>query len=140
MHSKTILPAVLLLTSACAQLPNTPGENLLGESQGVAQVSAPRTSTPPPDSVVPAAPQTAAPAAPAPRSAPAIARKTPLQPPSAAAAATVDPVAPLSASAPAADDAPPASVWTRVRGGFAMAPLDNDLVRDWENWYANRPE
>jgi membrane-bound lytic murein transglycosylase D len=140
MHSKTILPAVLLLTSACAQVPNTPGENLLSESQGVAQVSAARTSPPPPDSVVPAAPQSAAPAAPAPRPAPAIARKTPLQPPSAAPAATVDAVAPLSASAPAADDAPPTSVWTRVRGGFAMAPLENDLVRDWENWYANRPE
>lgn len=33
-----------------------------------------------------------------------------------------------------------ADLWERVRGGFAMADLDNELVRRWERWYAERPE
>ncbi|MEN9419645.1 MAG: rane-bound lytic murein transglycosylase MltD, partial [Pseudomonadota bacterium] len=33
-----------------------------------------------------------------------------------------------------------ADLWERVRGGFAMADLDNDLVRRWERWYAERPD
>ena len=36
--------------------------------------------------------------------------------------------------------APPKSLWPRITGGFAMAPMDNDLVREWENWYASRPD
>ena len=31
-------------------------------------------------------------------------------------------------------------LWDRVRRGFAMADLDNDLVRDRERWYATRPD
>ncbi|RQO56334.1 lytic transglycosylase [Paucibacter sp. KBW04] len=31
-------------------------------------------------------------------------------------------------------------LWGRVRGGFAMAELDNDLVRKAENWYSSRPD
>ncbi|MBB4843691.1 membrane-bound lytic murein transglycosylase D [Paucibacter oligotrophus] len=31
-------------------------------------------------------------------------------------------------------------LWVRVRGGFAMADLDNDLVRKAENWYSSRPD
>ncbi|MGZ5095340.1 MAG: transglycosylase SLT domain-containing protein [Burkholderiales bacterium] len=34
----------------------------------------------------------------------------------------------------------PKDVWERIRNGFAMTPIDNDLVRDWENWYSNRPD
>ena len=33
-----------------------------------------------------------------------------------------------------------ADLWERVRGGFAMADLDNELVRRWERWYAERPD
>jgi membrane-bound lytic murein transglycosylase D len=32
-----------------------------------------------------------------------------------------------------------ADLWQRVRKGFAMPDLDNDLVRKWEQWYASRP-
>jgi membrane-bound lytic murein transglycosylase D len=38
------------------------------------------------------------------------------------------------------DDAARSDLWQRVRDGFAMADLDNDLVRTWEQWYASRPE
>ena len=31
-------------------------------------------------------------------------------------------------------------LWDRVRRGFAMPDLDNDLVRDRERWYASRPD
>jgi len=35
---------------------------------------------------------------------------------------------------------PPADLWERIRRGYAMPDLDNDLVRDRENWYASRPD
>jgi membrane-bound lytic murein transglycosylase D len=37
-------------------------------------------------------------------------------------------------------DAVRTDLWVRVRGGFAMPDLDNDLVRKWEQWYATRPD
>ena len=36
--------------------------------------------------------------------------------------------------------APPADMWDRIRRGFKMPNLDNDLVRDREQWYASRPD
>ncbi|QHI96916.1 transglycosylase SLT domain-containing protein [Xylophilus rhododendri] len=36
--------------------------------------------------------------------------------------------------------APPADLWERIRRGFAMPDLDNDLVHDREQWYATRPD
>ncbi len=35
---------------------------------------------------------------------------------------------------------PPADLWERMRGGFAMPDLQVDLVRDREQWYASRPD
>ena len=35
---------------------------------------------------------------------------------------------------------PPSDVWERIRRGFAMPDLDNDLVRNREQWYASRPD
>ena len=35
---------------------------------------------------------------------------------------------------------PPADLWERVRRGFAMSDLDNDLVRERELWYSSRPD
>ena len=53
----------------------------------------------------------------------------------------------LSALAPATvSQAPviflsaPADIWDRIRRGFAMPDLDNELVRDREQWYASRPD
>ncbi len=34
----------------------------------------------------------------------------------------------------------PVDVWERIRRGFAMPDLDNDLVRSREQWYASRPD
>ena len=39
-----------------------------------------------------------------------------------------------------ADRATRVDLWERVRHGFAMKDLDNDLVRDSERWYASRPD
>ncbi len=38
-----------------------------------------------------------------------------------------------------AGDAERGDLWQRVRAGFAMADLDNELVRKWEQWYAKDP-
>lgn len=35
---------------------------------------------------------------------------------------------------------PPPDLWMRIRGGFKMADLDNDLVRRHEQYYATRPD
>jgi len=42
-----------------------------------------------------------------------------------------DAVAPLDA---------PTDIWDRVRRGFAMPNLEGDLVRQYEGWYASRPD
>lgn len=36
--------------------------------------------------------------------------------------------------------APPTDMWDRIRRGFKMPNLDNELVRDREQWYASRPD
>ena len=38
------------------------------------------------------------------------------------------------------DRAARVDLWERVRRGFAMPDLDNELVRDSERWYASRPD
>jgi membrane-bound lytic murein transglycosylase D len=43
-------------------------------------------------------------------------------------------------SAQVADDNPPASAWVRLIAGFRMPPMENELVRQWEEWYAERPD
>jgi len=35
---------------------------------------------------------------------------------------------------------PPTDLWDRIRRGFKMQPLENDLVRQQEQWYATRPD
>ena len=35
---------------------------------------------------------------------------------------------------------PPADLWERIRRGYRMPDLDNDLVRERERWYASRPD
>ncbi|MCC2676205.1 MAG: peptidoglycan lytic transglycosylase, Glycoside Hydrolase Family 23-like protein [Ramlibacter sp.] len=71
------------------------------------------------------------------------------QPPQAKAAppAAVIPTGPLSAiqssevsSQPVASLEPPPDLWGRIRKGFAMPNLENDLVRRHEQWYATRPD
>ena len=54
------------------------------------------------------------------------------------------PLSPITASTinsrAIANLATPNDIWDRIRRGFAMPDLDNDLVRDKEQWYASRPE
>jgi membrane-bound lytic murein transglycosylase D len=35
---------------------------------------------------------------------------------------------------------PPADLWERIRRGYSMPDLDNDLVHDREQWYAAKPD
>jgi membrane-bound lytic murein transglycosylase D len=59
--------------------------------------------------------------------------------PSPSIEATASP--PLEQKRPAVDsDWVPATLWGRVTAGFALEPMDNELVRAWENWYATRPD
>lgn len=54
------------------------------------------------------------------------------------------PFAPLyaqeTASRTVAPLAPPVDIWDRIRRGYAMPNLENDLVHDREQWYATRPD
>ena len=36
--------------------------------------------------------------------------------------------------------APPPDLWERIRSGYAMPDLQNDLVTDREQWYSSRPD
>jgi membrane-bound lytic murein transglycosylase D len=89
---------------------------------------------------------TAPPPAPLPPPAPAVQ-------PEPAPAAVADPVAepapvvPVPRGEPSPrgrldplDDASRGDLWARVRSGFAMPDLDSDLVRKWEQYYAQRPD
>ncbi len=62
-------------------------------------------------------------------------------------APSVFPDAPLSEIGVASTNLPavvtlaaPTDLWDRIRRGFAMTDLDNELVRDREQWYATRPD
>ena len=56
----------------------------------------------------------------------------------------VGPMAPISAGEASRQGvmrlAAPADLWERIRRGFAMPNLNNDLVADREQWYTARPE
>jgi membrane-bound lytic murein transglycosylase D len=113
----------MLLVSACAQVPAT---NDATSADAAPLHAAPATPLPhpsishtPPDS----------------RDKVADANRAPLDARTNTAALTVD-----KDARPAAPALPPKSVWTRIRNGFAMQPLDNELVHEWENWYATRPD
>jgi membrane-bound lytic murein transglycosylase D len=90
-------------------------------------------ATPPAPSQPPAEPPaaTAAPTAQAPAPLPPFIPSGPLQPITAEDFVASKGVAPM---------APPSDLWDRIRRGFAMPNLDNDLVRSQEQWYATRPE
>ncbi len=54
------------------------------------------------------------------------------------------PLQPITASqagsAPVASLSAPADLWDRIRRGFAMPDLEDDLVQEREQWYATRPD
>ncbi len=58
--------------------------------------------------------------------------------PAIASAVTVPEVAPPPPPAPV--KAPPRDMWERIRAGYTMQPMDNELVRQWEIFYSTKPE
>jgi membrane-bound lytic murein transglycosylase D len=48
--------------------------------------------------------------------------------------------APSTGSRTVASLSPPKDLWDRIRRGYAMPDLENDLVRDREQWYTTRPD
>ena len=124
----------MLLTSACAQVPAA-GDNAATDAtplQGTASATLPQAAAP--KAAEQPAPIAADAAVIAPATQPRARRPIAPQQANTPAAA-----AETTAEAPA-PDLPAKSVWTRIRNGFAMPPFESDLVRDSENWYANRPE
>jgi membrane-bound lytic murein transglycosylase D len=50
----------------------------------------------------------------------------------------------IASPSPTADfapvEAPPTDIWDRIRAGYAMEDLDDELVGKWEKYYADRPD
>ena len=44
------------------------------------------------------------------------------------------------AAQPSPAESPPVDLWERIRAGFAMPDLDDELVERWERFYAERPD
>jgi membrane-bound lytic murein transglycosylase D len=128
-----LLSASLLL-AACTSAPLQP---------------APGVALPPPDLARPAtAPEAARSVPAAPVAAPAVApvaetaAAPPALPPVAEAVpvpVAIDPLRP-DVRLDLDDRAAQTDLWERVRRGFGMPELDNELVRDRERWYASRPD
>ena len=101
-------------------------------------------SAPPTAPVAPEAPIAATPSASAPESGKAEVALAAAAPASQAEEPVAAPV-PLDPLRPDVhldldDRAARVDLWDRVRRGFAMPDLDNDLVHDRERWYASRPD
>lgn len=126
MQARGLVPFVLLLTSACAQVPTESPDGVLGDAPPPA-----RTQT---ASVTPAPAPVAAPAA---TTHPGVAALPSTPRPASPALQSAEQIASV---APPEPEAPPKSLWVRVTNGLSMAPMDNALVREWENWYAKRPD
>ena len=65
---------------------------------------------------------------------------TPSAAPPAPASAAIATAPPLPSVHPVASVVAPADLWERMERGFAMPDLDNELVQQWERWYASRPD
>ncbi len=115
-HSLTLCAlALALLVTGCATAPSAPTVAV----PDLAPVTAAKPA---------ARPQAATPTA---KTAPAAATTEAALSAITTATAATAPVVYLSA---------PADIWERIRRGYAMPDLDNDLVRDREQWYATRPD
>ena len=101
----------------------------------LAALAAGCATAPPPPATAPTPPPPAPVAAPEPVALPApapepVVEEAPLPRPEAGPRARLDPQ----------DDALRGDLWVRVRDGFAMPELDNELVHKWEQYYAQRPD
>ncbi|MGI9217716.1 MAG: transglycosylase SLT domain-containing protein [Hydrogenophaga sp.] len=109
--------ALALLVTGCATAPPTPNV----PSQDAAAVTQPATPARTSLATKKAAPATA-----------------PAQATTEAALSAITTA--TAATAPVVYLSAPADIWERIRRGYAMPDLDNDLVRDREQWYATRPD
>jgi membrane-bound lytic murein transglycosylase D len=80
-----------------------------------------------------------------PAAAPADPTAQAVTPPAAAEAPPAPALRPSAPPAQAAGSEPalkpaPRDLWERIRNGYALRPMDSDLVRHWENFYASKPE
>jgi membrane-bound lytic murein transglycosylase D len=104
--------------------------SLVGELWGCASTPVEPLATVP-------APVAVASTPPAPREEPTTLRPLPVD-------LTADPVRPnplrTQAGTDVEDPGVRADLWGRVRMGFAIPDLDNELVRKWEQWYGSRPD
>ena len=123
MVSRKILPLVIVLFSACAQVPEGPAETSVTEI-AVPEKKAPLASP----AAATLSDVTAA-------AVPRVARPEPAT----VEAPVVQPVIRAVPEQPAVP-APPKTVWDRIRNGYAMTPIESELVRNWENWYSSRPD
>jgi membrane-bound lytic murein transglycosylase D len=109
----------VLALAACAAPPGAPGA---ATTPSIAAASAPASAASAPDAAASAA--------------------LAAQQGEAAAAAAGPPADPLRPEEPVnlADQAAHKDLWLRLRAGFAMPDLDNELVHEREQWYATRPD
>jgi membrane-bound lytic murein transglycosylase D len=89
--------------------------------------------------------ETAAPSVPPPaQSAPPAAMTAPVLAPGPSVESSIDNTAanpaPTLGRLDSARDDERSDLWARVRSGFAMADIDGDLVRKWEQFYAGQPD
>ena len=78
-------------------------------------------------------------AAVAPAPATRVAEASPV-PESAAPALQSESAAPAGPETAPEPEGAPQDLWVRIRKGFAKNDIDGPLVRQWENWYASRPD
>ena len=139
MLSRTILPLAILFISACAQVPQE------GTLQATPQSPTQEDTTPRADAAANASatlPAHAVRAAPSLESvsAPLSGTSRSVRPAGVAKPGSSELTGDTTAVSEPSAALPSVTVWDRIRGGFAMAPIDNELVRDWENWYSSRPD
>ena len=127
------LASVLLVLAGCSttgSLPPPPAPDPAAVADTVAQAPVPALPTP-------GAPQTRA-------ASPGIPPVSVARLPQAAVNLPTGPLTPLTenhaASLTVTMLTPPSDLWERIRRGFAMPDLQNDLVRDREQWYSTRPD
>lgn len=96
---------------------------------GCASLQAPESTAPPPAAEAPAAPEAVAVAV--------VVAATPSA--SASAPITLAPLQPRTRLDPE-QDAERTDLWQRVRDGYALPPLEGELVTKWEQYYAGRPD
>ncbi len=129
---------VPLLLAACTSAPLQPEPGVALPPPDLAKPVAtpePSRSVPAPVATVPTAPVAAAPAIDAAASQPPLAPVVEAVP----VPVAIDPLRP-DVRLDLDDRAAQTDLWDRVRRGFGMPELDNELVRDRERWYATRPD